>query len=194
MIIPLARSYFNRYTVPIIARVDSEIFVRTHHGDCYNSNCIDDCCAYGVCVDSDNVARIEAYAPQLASFLGIPPKEWFSGEWIEDTEFPGGAYKRTTVVNGACVFLNRKGRGCLLHAFCLRAGIDYHLLKPMLSSLFPATVEDELLRPSIEVADGSLICLGQGTSLYRGARASLGYFYGDALLSELDALERGSSP
>lgn len=193
MIVPLTRRYFNRHTVPIIACVDTDIFVRTHHADCQNSNCcVDDCCAYGVCVDQDNISRIKAHAPRLEAFLGSSQDEWFTGEFVADDEYPGGAYMRTRVVDGACVFLNRKGRGCLLHAFCLQQGLDHHLLKPMFSSLFPTTVEAELLRPSAEVADDTLVCLDRGVTLYRGSRGSLEYFYGTVLLCELDEIERNT--
>ena len=40
--------------------------------------------------------------------------------------------------DGACVFRNAAGRGCTIHAYCLEQGLDYHLLKPMVSVLFPA--------------------------------------------------------
>ncbi|HAD04125.1 MAG: hypothetical protein A2091_00345 [Desulfuromonadales bacterium GWD2_61_12] len=189
MIVPLTRKYLNRYHVPFITRVDSDIFTRTYHADCQSSGCVDDCCAYGVCVDKDNVSRILAHADRLETFLDTPRGEWFSGIFVDDDEYPGSAYMRTQVVDGACVFLNRQNRGCLLHAYCLQEGIDHHLLKPMFSSLFPLTVEDDLLRPSAEVGDDSLACLDRGGTLYRGSRGSLGYFYGEELLRELDALE-----
>ena len=192
MIVPLAREYLNRYHVPIISRVDSAIFTRTYHADCQSSSCVDDCCSYGVCVDKDNVSRILAHADRLEVFLDIPQRDWFSGIWVDDVEYPGSAYMRTQVVDGACIFLNRQNRGCLLHAFCLQEGIDHHLLKPMFSSLFPVTIEADLLRPSAEVGDDSLVCLDRGVTLYRGSRGSLGYFYGNELLLELDALESSS--
>ncbi|MEJ0041100.1 MAG: hypothetical protein WDM81_02205 [Rhizomicrobium sp.] len=35
---------------------------------------------------------------------------------------------------GKCVFLNPKGRGCQIHGYALEKGIDYHALKPMVST------------------------------------------------------------
>ncbi len=56
-------------------------------------------------------------------------------------KFPGGASGRTQTRGGACIFLDRTRRGCKIHAYCLANGIDYHLLKPMVSTLFPVTFE-----------------------------------------------------
>jgi hypothetical protein len=191
MILRLSRSYPNRHGVPVVERIDAAIFARSYAAPCASCTfCGDACCAFGVCVDRENLRRLEAWAARLERYLGIPRECWFAEESVADPEFPGGSYRRTRVVAGACVFLNRRGRGCLLHAFCLERGIDHHLLKPMLSSLFPLTVEAGLLRPAAEVADDSLVCLGEGVTLYRGAREALHHYYGDGALGELDRLER----
>jgi hypothetical protein len=190
MIVSLNRQYLNRYGVPVIDRVDTAIFERTCSPHCAScAFCNDACCAYGVCVDLDNVRRIEAHADRLERYLGIPRDQWFTGQYVHDPESPGGTYTRTRVVDGACVFLKRSGRGCMLHAFCLAEGLDHHLLKPMFSSLFPVTAEAGLLRPAAEVADESLVCLDGGLTLYRGARGDLQYYYGDDLIREMDRLE-----
>jgi hypothetical protein len=194
MIVSLSRQYLNRFDVPVIEQVDTAIFERTCSTHCAScAFCNDACCAFGVCVDLDNVRRIEACADRLERFLEIPRDQWFTEQHVHDPEFPGGSYIRTRVVAGACVFLNRSGRGCLLHAFCLAEGVDHHLLKPMLSSVFPVTAEAGLLRPAAEVADESLACLDGGLSLYRGARGDLRYYYGDTLIRELDQLETRDS-
>ena len=194
MIVSLSRQYLNRPAVPVIERVDTAIFERTCSTHCAScAFCNDACCAFGVCVDLDNVRRIEDCADRLERFLVIPRDQWFTEQHVHDPEFPGGSYTRTRVVAGACVFLNRAGRGCQLHAFCLAEGLDHHLLKPMLSSLFPVTAEAGLLRPAAEVADESLACLDGGLTLYRGARGDLQYYYGDDLIRELDRLETRDS-
>ncbi len=64
---------------------------------------------------------------------------------IQDHEFPGGAHVRTSVRDGACIFRNAPARGCAIHAYCLEQGLDYHLLKPMVSVLFPVTFEQGVL-------------------------------------------------
>jgi hypothetical protein len=191
MIVSLSRKYLNCYDVPVIDRVDTAIFERTCSPHCAScAFCNDACCAYGVCVDLTKVASKPA--PTDWSATGIPRDQWFTGQYVHDPEFPGGTYTRTRVVAGACVFLNRAGRGCMLHAFCLAEGLDHHLLKPMFSSLFPVTAEAGLLRPAAEVADESLVCLEGGLTLYRGARGDLQYYYGDDLIQELDRLETRS--
>lgn len=97
---------------------------------------------------------------------------------------------RTTVRNGKCVFISAAGRGCTIHAYCLENGIDYHTLKPMVSALFPVTFENGVLVPSSEAIDGTLVCSGEGATLYEGARNELDYYFGTNLVSELDALNR----
>jgi hypothetical protein len=93
------------------------------------------------------------------------------------------------MIDGACVFLSRAGRGCLIHSFCLEQGMDFHDLKPMVSCLFPVTFGSGLLQPSDDVEDDSLICLNSDPELYQGVRSDLSYYFGEALVSELDELE-----
>ncbi len=177
--------------VPVLERVDTAIFRHRYFTDCMRCGfCHDRCCRYGVDVDAVHHVRIMARADQLEPFVGVPRSEWFTGEWLEDPEVPGGRTTRTSVRAGSCVFLNRNGRGCLLHGFATTNGLDYHLLKPMLSSLFPLTFEWGLLRPSTEIVERDLICLDQGPTLYRGTRNELLHYFGSALVDELDAIER----
>ncbi len=187
MIVLLSRPYLNRHEVPIIERIDTAVFERTFLPQC--ATCNGSCCSFGVSVDLDNIRRIETWALQLEQYVGIPRDRWFTSESVPDPEYPAGGYRRTQVIEGACVFLDRSGNGCRLHAFCLQQGMDHHLLKPMLSSLFPVTAEAGTLRPSAEVADDSLMCLAKGITLYRGCRDDLLYYYGNDLIGELDSLE-----
>ena len=125
----------------------------------------------------------------LEAYTGIPRDRWFTGEFEEDPEVPGGSTTRTQTENGACVFLNRAGRGCRLHAFCLERGMDPRELKSMVDFLFPLTFDDGLLHPSTEVDDGSLVCLRTGPTLYRGLRGELEYYFGAGFVTGLDELE-----
>ena len=120
----------------------------------------------------------------------MPYEEWFKGDFIYDTEFPGGKYKRTNIKNERCVFLNRKGRGCMIHSFCLEKKIDFHLLKPLVSTLFPITFDNGLLHPSSEIEDQTLFCINQGVSLYRGVRDDLIYYFGSEFINEVDVIEK----
>jgi hypothetical protein len=58
----------------------------------------------------------------------------------------------------------------------------------MVSILFPLTFERGVLVPSPEAVDGSLICSGDGPSLYDGVRGELAHFFGEELVAALDTL------
>jgi hypothetical protein len=190
MIKELRRAYPSRYGTPTITHVSTAIFTKTYFAHCMACNfCHDSCCSYGVDVGADEIVRLESYGDALGRYIGIPRTEWFTREHSPDAEFPGGSCARTQVVDGACVFLNRSGRGCWIHSFCLEQGLDFHELKPMVSCLFPITFDNGLLLPSDDVEDNSLICLSSGVNLYRGVRNDLSYYFGEAFVSELDELE-----
>jgi hypothetical protein len=189
---PLTQPYASRWGAPLVDRVDTAIFVRTYFVHCMQCGyCGDSCCQYGADIDADNVARVEAHAEKLERLTGVPRQAWWTGQWNEDLEFPGGRQTRTAVKDGACVFRNRRGRGCLLHSFALEEGIDYHELKPMVASLFPVTFDGGLLHPSNEIHDRSLQCIDDGPTLYQGVRGEIGWYFGNLLLAELDELEDG---
>jgi hypothetical protein len=188
--IPLSGPYVSRYGAPTIAAVDPRVFRLRYFTHCLSCTfCGDWCCQEGVDVDQMHYAAIMAHADPLEAYLAIPRERWFTGEVDEDDEVPGGASYRTAVVDGACVFLNRSGRGCRLHAFCLEDGIDYHDLKSMVDCLFPLTFGGHRLSVADEVIDGSLVCLETGPTIYRGLRSELEYYFGDGFVRELDAAE-----
>jgi hypothetical protein len=140
-------------------------------------------------VDLYRVQRLEEHASALAAFTGVPRNRWFRSALERDETVPGGGSLRTRVSGGRCVFHNPKGRGCMIHAFSIERGIDYHELKPMTSCLFPVTYYDDVLCPSLDVEDGSLVCLDTGPSLYRGARGEIAYYFGEECVTELDSVE-----
>lgn len=186
----LSKPYPARLGAPVLTAVDSRIFTSRYYQNCMGcSFCHDACCQHGVDVDADNAARLLAAPEKFKRLVGVPEKEWFTADVIADAEFPSGHHRRTTVRDGACVFHNPQGRGCLIHAYCLDEGLDYHVLKPMVSVLFPLTFEHGVLMPSTEVLDGSLICAGDGPTCYEGVRSELFYYFGEALIRELDDLK-----
>ncbi len=150
--------------------------------------CADACCQHGVDVSVVEQGRILAHADEIEARVGIRRSEWFDAEVTADGDFPGGASTRTTVRDGRCVFLSRTTRGCTLHAMSLDAGTDYHLLKPMVSALFPVTFGGEMLFCSEEIEDGSLVCISDGPTVYEMARPELLYYFGEEFVAELDAL------
>jgi Fe-S-cluster containining protein len=190
MIKALQRSYPSRDGAPVLTSVDTDIFTNRYFAQCMDCTfCHDSCCAYGVVVDVPTVGRLLAHADELEPVVGVGRERWFTGHYEADPEIPGGSCTRTAVIDGACVFLNRQGRGCLIHKFCLDRGIDVRDLKPMIAALFPVTFDYGMLHANLEVRDKSLICLNTGPTLYRSARADLEYYFGPELVAELDAIE-----
>ncbi|HSD30270.1 MAG TPA: hypothetical protein VLB49_00025 [Gemmatimonadales bacterium] len=189
-LLALPRAFPSRYGAPVLRSVDPEIFRRQYFTHCLECTfCNDWCCQFGVDVDRYHVDRILAHAAELEAYLGIPRERWFTAEREPDAESPGGETWRTSVMDGACVFLNRSGRGCRLHAFCLERGLDHHELKSVVDGLFPLTFEGGVLCPALEAEENELVCLGTGPTLYRGIREEIRYYFGDELITVLDALE-----
>lgn len=189
-IISLQEKYPSIYGAPVIDRIENSIFSIPYHGQCFSYVCNDRCCARGVDIDIENVGRIMLYADDIERLTNIPRTEWFLDGFQDNHEFPGRKYTRTKVKDNTCVFANRNGRGCLIHKYCLSTDLDFHVLKPMVSSLFPLTFDEGLLHPADEVLDRSLMCLKPGPSLYQGARQELTYYFGSGLVGELDSLEK----
>lgn len=189
MIRELARAYPCRLGGPVLRAVDMAIFGARYFTHCMDCGfCGDSCCRFGVDVDLENVARLKAAPAAFKALVGFAEDRWFTSDVIADAEFPGGAHVRTQVVEGACVFRNRAGRGCLIHAFSLQSGRDYHDLKPMVSVLFPLTFEFGVLELSGELKDRSLACTGEGPTAFEGVRGELDWYFGAGLVAELDAL------
>jgi hypothetical protein len=185
----LSRAYPSRLERPVLTAVDTRIFSLRYFRHCMDCGfCGDQCCEHGVDVDRDNAERILAMGEEFERFVGKPKTEWFTGEMVADDEFPSRVQTRTRVAGTHCVFHDAKKRGCKIHAWCLEHGLDVRAFKPMVSLLFPVTFEKSVLMPSTEMLDGSLVCGGKGDTLYAGARDELLYFFGDALVRELDKL------
>jgi Fe-S-cluster containining protein len=205
---PLARPYTCRLGVPTVGRVDDAIFVATYFGHCMDCTyCRDSCCQYGCEVERPRYEALLAHADELEAYLGVARSRWFRDHWQDDPDYPGGecirsaavpeaefpgpvTLPRADLIDAACVFLNRQGRGCRIHSFCLERGVDVHDLKPMICLLFPVSFTAGLLMPALEIRERSLACLGPGPTVYRSARADVEYYFGPELVAELDALEK----
>jgi hypothetical protein len=187
--IALRRAYPSTFGAPVIRAVDERIFSLRYFAKCMTCGfCGDQCCSYGVDIDSANIERLRALGPKFEAFCGVPHSEWFTSEIIRDPEFPSGVHARTRSVDSKCIFADRVGRGCRIHAYCAQNGLDYHLYKPLVSILFPLTFEFGALVPSPETLDGTLACNGEGETLYAGVRDELMYYFGATFVTELDAL------
>jgi Fe-S-cluster containining protein len=178
----------------VVSEVDPAIFRRRYFGHCFGCNfCNDACCDHGVDVSLAERDRILARADDIEPRIRVSREHWFTAAVTADADFPGGAATRTAVVDGGCVFRLAGARGCALHAFALECGEDYHGIKPMVSSLFPVTFGEGALLCSDELADGTLVCAGEGPTAYEMARTELRHYFGDALVNELDALAARSA-
>ena len=190
-LIPLPRAFPSRYGAPTITRVDRDVFRVTYFTHCLQCTICDDwCCGHGVDVDELHYERIMAHADRLEAYTRIPRDRWFTDEYEEDPDVPGGGSRRTAVKGRGCIFLNPSGRGCLLHGYCIDQGIEFRELKSLVDCLFPASFYDDTLSLADEVDDGSLICLNTGPTVYRGVRGDLEYFFGAEFVGELDRMER----
>lgn len=193
--IALGRDYASIFGAPVLSAVDPDIFRLRYFRRCMDCGfCGDQCCDHGVDIDVENVRRLESLGPEFAAFVGSAPAQWFTGQIGYDKEFPGGAHTRTATADGHCIFRARHGRGCRIHAWCLSKGLDYRSLKPLVSILFPVTFEHGVLMPSGELVDGSLVCGGEGDTLYDGARDELAHFFGEAFVAALDEIAKESPP
>ncbi len=173
-------------SVPALHSADSSIFTLRYFARCMACTfCHDSCCQYGCDVNVGERDRILAVKDELAPFVRAPVDQWFKPQVFEDPEYPTGKYVRSGVVDGACVFLSRDGRGCSIHRFALATGRDYHDVKPMVCWLFPVCWDKGVLRPNSDVTD-DLQCAGAGQSLYRSSREEIRKVFGSELIAELD--------
>jgi Fe-S-cluster containining protein len=191
MVIKLKWSYPSVHGLPVIHSVDTDIFEIKYFMHCMGCTfCNDQCCDYGADIDMLNMDRILKYKEGLEEYTGIKSKDWFykkKRKW--DFEYPGHVYTRTTKRNNACIFLNRKDRGCMLHSFALHNGFDFNEIKPFFCSIFPVTYFDGVLVTPEEIDEKSLACMGEGPTLYQGARDAIRHYFGDGIVDELDAIE-----
>jgi hypothetical protein len=191
----LPRPFASRDGAPVLTRVDGRIFEARYFGACMACTfCHDACCDHGVDVEEPKVHRILARAEELEPLVGVPRDRWFEREVSSDAEFPGGASRRTAVVDGRCVFRSRVGRGCVLHAHALSRGEDYHDIKPLVSTLFPLTFCDGALCLSDELDDpeAPFVCAGAGPTVYEALRGELAYWFGAELVELLDRMAAGA--
>ena len=95
----------------------------------------DGCCTLGAhFTDAADERRVRAAVRRLDASTWQHAREGRRGGWAEVEEDPGGGVRKTRVVDGACVFLNRPGfaagAGCALHSLALAEGREPLELKP----------------------------------------------------------------
>ena len=87
--ISLSREYLSVFGQPVIRAVDPAIFGYRYFTHCMACGfCKDQCCSYGVDIDVENVARIEALGADFEAHVGVPRSKWFTRQRWADPEFP----------------------------------------------------------------------------------------------------------
>ncbi len=188
MIAKLTKEYICKGGKPILSEVDTDIFSIKYFHSCMNCDfCKDDCCKEGVICDKNDVKNILKNEYYIKEKIQIDAKSFFK-EVFKDDDFPSGKATYIPKRGNACIFINKKGRGCLLHSILLSKHIDYHLLKPILCCLFPVSFDKGLLCPAPEFNKKEFACLKGDKSLYDGSRDEVKYYFGEGLVRELDKL------
>lgn len=172
-----------------INEVDEGIFLSRCFANCLECPfCEDVCCSYGCQVDGAEMKRILKYASELGPILAIPSSQWFNADVQCDSDFSSGECGRTRVYANKCVFHNNKGRGCAIHLFAIEQGIDWHMLKPMVCSLFPITWEGERLFVSYFLDE--LPCSNQGMRVFEAQKGELKVYLGNDFVLRLEDIAR----
>ena len=188
-ILPLGQEYV--YGNLGIAFVHRDIFLKTYFARCLEcSFCHDWCCSFGADVDIQNVEKILQQKEEIKAFIRPSEVEWFDREYDYYEEYAGNLYTRINPQGPRCVFISRDQRGCGLHRYALSKQMDYHEIKPLVCILFPLSFGEGILCLAPELEDNSLVCSGEGSSVYRSLRSELEYYFGPACIEELDALEK----
>ncbi len=188
-IISLSREYASGNVA--ISFVHRDIYLKKYFARCLECTfCHDWCCSYGADIDIENVEKIQQHKDEILPFIRQSDGEWFEAEYTYYEEYAGNQYTRINTLGPRCVFISKDQRGCGLHRYALSRQMDYHEIKPIVCILFPLSFEEGLLCPAAELDDGSLICSGSGTSVYRAMRDELEYYFGHEFVGELDGIER----
>lgn len=111
----------------------------------------DGCCTHGAYYsDADDEERVAGFVAQLKK------KNWQHADvgrkkgWSVEDELEGEPARKTRVVDGACVFLNRPGfeggEGCALHGLALRIGLHPLDTKPDVCWQLPLRRVQEIVK------------------------------------------------
>ena len=151
--------------------------------------CFDSCCQYGVDVDgTDRRAPRGGRTPSSRRSRGVPRP--LVHRRVDRRPRSSRAAARPARASRTAPASSATARAAAASSTRSpsRRGIDYHELKPMVSTSFPLTFDYGLLHPSNEIEDRSLQCYGDGPTLYRGrtGRDRAGTS-GRSLVAELDA-------
>lgn len=188
-VIPLSREYVSGNMA--ISFLHRDIFLKIYFARCLECTfCHDWCCSFGADIDIQNVEKIRQHREEILPFVRPPEGEWFDSKYTYYEEYAGNQYTRINTQGPRCVFISKDQRGCGLHRYAIRKGMDYHEIKPLVCILFPLSFEEGILSTAAELDENSLVCSGAGDSAYRAMRSELEYYFGRGFVEELDGIER----
>ena len=124
----------------------------------------DGCCSHGAFfTDHDDLARVTAAVAELGGddwqLVNVGRAAWTEVDAADDDDSGDGGVRalRTRIVDGACVFLNRRGHaggaGCALHRMAVRTGRHPLHTKPDVCWQLPVRREQEY----VDRPDGSRV-------------------------------------
>lgn len=118
----------------------------------------DGCCTHGAYYsDAEDEERVDAFVARLKKKIWQYADVGRKKGWSVEDELEGEPARKTRVVDGACVFLNRPGfpggEGCALHGLALREGLHPLETKPDVCWQLPVRRTQEVVtRP-----DGTVV-------------------------------------
>ena len=180
----LGNNFRSCFGLPIINKIDTLIFSTT-----YTSA---GCCSGGAAMDIHTFEKLVKHRA-APDFAGIT---WEGYTFKEDVYSPGGKGCCTKFDNDRCMFQN-PDRGCSIHSYCINNNIDIHELKFFACCLFPVKVNKigeihHILTTGYEMCSPQLDlpCRTTGdTSVYETARKDIEYYYGRALITEIEKIK-----
>lgn len=188
-ILPLRHEYVSGNMA--ISFVHRDIFLKKYFARCLEcSFCHDWCCSFGADVDILNVDKIQQHREQIMPFIRPSEADWFDEGYTYYEEYAGNQFTRIKTHGPRCVFISKDQRGCGLHRFAISQQLDYHEIKPLVCILFPLSFGEGILTIAPELDDNSLVCAGEGVSVYRSLRSEVEYYFGHELIGELDEMEQ----
>jgi Fe-S-cluster containining protein len=188
----LSRQYVSLLGSTKAFRVSEELFTTPFDWNCMEKSCAA-CCHNGVWVELATVVKILKVKALDDYAVRVPRKKWFDRYVIYD-DFQQGLFLPTRKVNGCCSFFNNDPNlfGCSIQRYSDWKGLDIHTLKPMMCLLFPIDCTNGLLSAKLKIPGITVFPCSDarmGSTVYRVLRGELQYYFGSALVQELDAIE-----
>ena len=180
--LPLSRAYVARDGAPVIHEVDAAIFHAPVLRPLHALRLLRATRAASTASTSPSRSATASSrsADAIEPRVGVPRDAWFDARRSSTTPiFPAARRRAPRWSTAAASFSGARRAAACCTPSRWSEGEDYHVLKPMVSALFPVTFGGGALLCSEELTDGSLVCAGEGPTAYEMARDELAYYFGD---------------